>query len=162
MKFTLPPAHLARRALLIALSLTALAFVLFSAVDIESANNLLFSTAVVFAAALLAGLLAGIGDAGQAAGQQEEPKSVFVGNLAFKARPEELRELFSPYGSVRSVRIMTDRATRRPRGFAFVEMDAPAAAKAISALDGREFLGRKLRVSEGSENRRNGNGREAA
>lgn len=78
-------------------------------------------------------------------------KSIFVGNLAFKANQQDLRELFSPYGTVHSVRIMTDRATRRPRGFGFVEMDAKAAAKAIKGLDGSEFLGRKLRVNVGSE-----------
>ncbi len=78
-------------------------------------------------------------------------QSIFVGNLAFKARNEELRELFGKYGEVGSVRIMTDRQTRRPRGFAFVEMPPAAAAKAIKALDGQEFIGRPLRVSEGTE-----------
>ena len=80
-----------------------------------------------------------------------EKVTVFVGNLAFKASQEELQQLFAPYGTVYSVRIMKDRATRRPRGFAFVEMDAAHAPKAIKALDGKEFLGRNLRVNEGAE-----------
>ena len=80
-----------------------------------------------------------------------ENMTIFVGNLAFKASPDELRELFAHYGTVHNVRIMKDRATRRPRGFAFVEMDAGQAPKAIKALDGKEFLGRQLRVNEGVE-----------
>jgi hypothetical protein len=84
-------------------------------------------------------------------GNSGESISVFVGNLSFKASPEELRELFATYGEVRSVRIMKDRATRRPRGFAFVEMGEPQAAKAIKGLDGREFMGRPLRVNAGVE-----------
>lgn len=80
-----------------------------------------------------------------------ESVSVFVGNLSFKASPEELRELFTTYGEVRSVRIMKDRATRRPRGFAFVEMGETQAAKAIKGLDGKEFMGRSLRVNTGTE-----------
>ena len=80
-------------------------------------------------------------------------KTVFVGNLAFKANRDELRQLFERYGTVHSVRIMTDRVTRRPRGFAFVEMDEKAVAAAIKGLDGKEFYGRNLRVNEGSDQR---------
>lgn len=86
-----------------------------------------------------------------------EKVTIFVGNLAFKASQEELQRLFSPFGTVHSVRIMKDRTTRRPRGFAFVEMDANHAPKAIKALDGQDFLGRNLRVNEGAERQdRNG------
>lgn len=80
-----------------------------------------------------------------------ENMTIFVGNLAFKASQNELRDLFAPFGTVHSVRIMKDRATRRPRGFAFVEMDCNHAPRAIKKLDGYEFLGRKLRVNEGVE-----------
>lgn len=78
-------------------------------------------------------------------------KSIFVGNLAYRASKQELQQLFAPYGTVHSVRIMIDRMTRRPRGFGFVEMDAQGAAAAIRALDGREFYGRQLKVSEGND-----------
>ncbi|HKJ76563.1 MAG TPA: RNA-binding protein [Gammaproteobacteria bacterium] len=80
-----------------------------------------------------------------------ERKTVYVGNLAFKASRDELRELFEPYGEVHSVRIMTDRATRKPRGFGFVEMDPAGADAAIDALNGQEFLGRTLKVNIGKE-----------
>lgn len=79
-----------------------------------------------------------------------DTQTVFVGNLAFKATDEDLRTLFSPYGPVQSTRIMRDRKTRRPRGYGFVEMPVPQARKAIQALDGKEFHGRKLRVKEGN------------
>lgn len=103
------------------------------------------------AGALLGSFIAAIRVSSDSAGDGARSKSIFVGNLAFKANQQELRELFSPYGTVHSVRIMTDRATRRPRGFGFVEMDPKAANKAIKGLDGSEFLGRKLRVNIGSE-----------
>ena len=80
--------------------------------------------------------------------------SVFVGNLAFKANANDLRELFSDYGDVQGVRVMTDRATRRPKGFAFVEMDKKGAKAAISDLDGSEFFGRDIKVNYATRRKR--------
>ena len=82
---------------------------------------------------------------------EQEVKSIFVGNLAFKASKEELRNLFSQYGYVHAVRIMTDRATRRPRGFAFVEMNARDADAAIRELNNVEFCGRNIKVKAGKD-----------
>ncbi|MDH5190854.1 MAG: RNA-binding protein [Gammaproteobacteria bacterium] len=82
-------------------------------------------------------------------------KTIFVGNLAFKARRDELSKLFSEYGQVNSVRIMTDRETRRPRGFGFIEMNSSDAKAAIKALDGYEFMGRDLKVNEANERNAN-------
>ncbi|HFD33367.1 MAG TPA: RNA-binding protein [Gammaproteobacteria bacterium] len=73
--------------------------------------------------------------------------SVFIGNLAFKANAGDLRELFEEYGDVLGVRVMTDRATRRPKGFAFVEMSKKGAKAAIADLDGSEFFGRDIKVN---------------
>jgi RNA recognition motif-containing protein len=81
----------------------------------------------------------------------EDVKTVFVGNLAFRASKRDLGELFQQYGTVHSVRLMTDRATRKPRGFGFVEMDPAGAAAAISNLDEHEFHGRQIRVNEANE-----------
>ncbi len=78
-----------------------------------------------------------------------ESATIFVGNVPYRATTEELRSLFAPFGEVLSVRLMTDRVTRRPRGFGFVEMKRSTAAAAIRELDGVEFLGRELKVSEG-------------
>jgi hypothetical protein len=83
-----------------------------------------------------------------------DTKTLYVGNIAFSARRHELEKLFSRYGNVQSIRIVTDRETRRPRGYGFVEMAQRDAHKAIGALDGFEFKGRNLRVNEANERAR--------
>ncbi|MBD5608157.1 MAG: RNA-binding protein [Desulfovibrio sp.] len=75
-------------------------------------------------------------------------KSIYVGNLPWSATEEEVRELFSPYGNVLNVKLVSDRDTGRARGFGFVEMDDAEAEKAIEALDNTSFGGRTLRVNE--------------
>jgi RNA recognition motif-containing protein len=73
---------------------------------------------------------------------------VFVGNLEFKTTQSEVEELFSQAGSVREVFLPADRATGRPRGFAFVEFDTDEeAGRAIEMFDGYELGGRALRVN---------------
>ncbi len=75
-------------------------------------------------------------------------KNIFVGNLPFNSSEEELRNLFAPYGEVQQVKIMTDQATGRSRGFAFVEMTQDDQAQAaIAALNGKDFGGRNLTVN---------------
>ena len=78
-------------------------------------------------------------------------KRLYVGNLPFSTREEELRELFAAHGSVGSVRIVTDRETGRSRGFAFVELDDAGAEAAVRALDGHALRGRPLRVNQSVE-----------
>ena len=78
-------------------------------------------------------------------------ESIFVGNLAFKMPANALRELFEEYGQVHAVRLMTDRVTRKPRGFGFVEMNRRQARAAIRALDGTEFFGREIKVNLANE-----------
>ena len=75
--------------------------------------------------------------------------NIFVGNLAFTTTEQDLRQLFEPYGTVETIRIMTDRETGRSRGFGFVEMpDSHAAERAIDALNGTPLAGRTLTVNE--------------
>jgi RNA recognition motif-containing protein len=75
--------------------------------------------------------------------------NIFVGNLAFTTTEQDLRQLFEPYGTVDTVRIMTDRETGRSRGFGFVEMpDSLAAHSAMDALNGTSLAGRALTVNE--------------
>jgi len=75
--------------------------------------------------------------------------NIFVGNLAFTTTEQDLRQLFEPYGTVETVRMMTDRDTGRSRGFGFVEMpDSRAAESAIDALNGTPVAGRALTVNE--------------
>jgi RNA recognition motif-containing protein len=82
-------------------------------------------------------------------------KKLYVGNLPFTATEDELRQLFGRHGSVDSVKVITDRETGRPRGFAFVEMSEPSAATdAIRALDGTQMGGRALKVNEAQDKAR--------
>ena len=75
--------------------------------------------------------------------------NLFVGNLSWDVTQDELESAFSAYGQVGSAKIMMDRETGKPRGFAFVEMaNDSEAQKAIAALHGREFKGRALNVNE--------------
>lgn len=75
--------------------------------------------------------------------------NIFVGNLAFTTTEQDLRQLFEPYGTVDTVRIMTDRETGRSRGFGFVEMpDRHAAQTAMEALNGTSLAGRALTINE--------------
>jgi RNA recognition motif-containing protein len=75
--------------------------------------------------------------------------NIFVGNLAFSTTEQDLHQLFKPYGTIETVRIMTDRETGRSRGFGFVEMpDNRAAHSAIEALNGMSLAGRALMVNE--------------
>lgn len=75
-------------------------------------------------------------------------KKIYVGNLPYAVSEDELRQLFEKTGSVLSVRIITDAATGRPRGFGFVEMSDEDADKAITALNGTTMGDRTLNVSE--------------
>ena len=87
-------------------------------------------------------------------------KKLYVGNLAFGVTSEALQELFSQAGTVVSASVIEDRETGRSRGFGFVEMaTAEEAATAIQQLNGREFNGRNLTVSEAKERTDRGGGR---
>jgi RNA recognition motif-containing protein len=88
-------------------------------------------------------------------------KTIYVGNLPFSSTQAEITDLFSRFGTVHSVNLISDRETGRPRGFGFVEMDPEQALAAIEALNGTELGGRSLRVNEarGREDRGGGGDR---
>jgi len=74
---------------------------------------------------------------------------VYVGNLAFSVKEDELREKFASFGELTEVTIIMDRMSGRSKGFGFVTFaDDEAAKKAIAELDGKEFQGRNLKVNE--------------
>jgi len=76
-------------------------------------------------------------------------KNIYVGNLSFTAKEEEVRSLFEPFGQIEKVQIITNRDTGQSRGFAFVEMPDDAQAEAaINGLNGKEIAGRALSVNE--------------
>jgi len=77
---------------------------------------------------------------------------IYVGNLSYTASEEELKDLFEQHGAVVSVKIITDKFSGKSKGFGFVEMDgADKASAAVEALNGVNFKGRNLRVSEARE-----------
>ena len=78
---------------------------------------------------------------------------LFVGNLSFNTTELDLRNVLTEAGlSFTEVKIVTERETGRPRGFAFVEMaDQASATKAMEALNHRELDGRELNVNEARE-----------
>ena len=80
------------------------------------------------------------------------PSKVFVGNLDFNTTRQEVQDLFAQVGTVRDVFLPTDRETRRPRGFAFVEYESDEdAAKAIEQFNGYQLSGRALRVNQAED-----------
>ena len=92
--------------------------------------------------------------------------TIYVGNLSYQVKEDDLKLAFAEYGTVSRVQVPTDRETGRPRGFAFVEMEKETEeAAAIEALDGAEWMGRDLKVNKakpreerGSSSRSGGGG----
>ena len=75
--------------------------------------------------------------------------NIYVGNMSYGTSEDELRALFEAHGRVDAVRVITDRDTGRPKGFAFVEMaDDTEARAAMDAVNGQEVDGRALTVNE--------------
>lgn len=148
MKFEVPSLGYFVKTIIIALLLAILGFVLYPYLEL---GNL--SMQRVFSYAILTGAVIGslITAVGIKLSGENHTESIFVGNLAFKMPPNALRELFEQYGQVHAVRLMTDRVTRKPRGFGFVEMNRKEARAAIRALDGTEFFGRQLKVNIANE-----------
>lgn len=81
----------------------------------------------------------------------DDVRTLYVGNLPYRANETSVRELFSNYGTVVSVRLMKDKHTGKRRGFGFVEMADNDLDNAISALNDTEFQQRTLKVREAKE-----------
>ncbi|MCR6544987.1 RNA recognition motif domain-containing protein [Dehalobacterium formicoaceticum] len=75
-------------------------------------------------------------------------RTLYVGNLPWSTKSEELTTAFGAHGEVMNSRIITDRETGRSKGFGFVEVNDEDVEKMIEAMNGREFSGRVLTVSE--------------
>jgi RNA recognition motif-containing protein len=85
-------------------------------------------------------------------------RRLYVGNLSFNTTELDLRDAFGQAGTVAEAKVMTDRETGRPRGFAFVEMSSEEEAQnAIAQFNGRELDGRTIKVNE-AEDRTGGGG----
>lgn len=125
-------------------------FFVFSSI---SATPILIA-AFVFISAFLAPLISSSSDSAQtsiSSDSKSDIKTLYVGNLPYRANEAAVRELFANYGHVESVRLMKDKHTGKRRGFGFVEMPANALEKAIKALNDAEFQQRTLKVREAKE-----------
>jgi cold-inducible RNA-binding protein len=86
-------------------------------------------------------------------------KRLYVGNLSYSTTEADLRDAFAAAGEVAEVKVVLDRDTGRPRGFAFVEMATEAAAQsAMETLNGKDLQGRTIAVSEARERSGGGGG----
>ena len=75
--------------------------------------------------------------------------NMYVGNLSYNVKESDLRQVMEEYGVVESVKLITDRETRRSKGFAFVEMpESSEASNAIKELNAAEYAGRPMVVKE--------------
>ncbi len=76
-------------------------------------------------------------------------RKLYVGNLPDSATEQDLSDKFAAYGTVESVKLITDRDTGRSRGFGFIEMASEAEAQAaIDSLDGTNYEGQSMKVNE--------------
>ncbi len=75
--------------------------------------------------------------------------NLYVGNLAYNVTEEDLQTMFSEFGEVVSVNIIKDKYSGQSKGFGFVDMPNNSEAdKAIKALNGTEFMGRRIKVNQ--------------
>ncbi len=87
-------------------------------------------------------------------------RKLYVGNLPDSATEQDLLDKFSAFGTVKSVKLITDRDTGRTRGFGFIEMASEAEAQAaIDSLDGTNYEGQSMKVNEARpQQKRSGGG----
>jgi len=88
-----------------------------------------------------------------------QQNKLYVGNLSFSVDEAQLRELFSAYGEISELALITDRETGRSKGFAFITFATQQAAEKALEMDGKEIDTRKLRVNVAQERDSKGGGR---
>jgi heterogeneous nuclear ribonucleoprotein A1/A3 len=84
---------------------------------------------------------------------------IYVGNLSYDTTGEDLNELFSKFGQIADVKLITDRDTGRSKGFAFITFAQEEPIEDALALNGTEFQGRRVKVNAAKEENRSGGGR---
>jgi len=149
MKSLLPSARTILIAIAISIVIGIIGFFVLGAIETTIANATRYQTYILMAGALFGALIAQIVNAYQ--NRPAEVVSLFIGNLPFRASNQQLKQVFSEHGTVHNIRLMTDKVTRKPRGFGFVEMNKNHAKAAIKMLDGYEFMGRELKVNYANE-----------
>ena len=131
---------------IVAVILAVIAYFLSTVIGNSSAITAVFVLVSAFIAPLI-----GSSNSTESEAADEEVKTLYVGNLPYRANESAIRELFSEHGQVHSVRLMKDKHTGKRRGFGFVEMSANAADAAVLSLNDTEFQQRTLKVREAKE-----------
>ena len=151
MKSLLPSLRSLSIALVLSIMVGIIGYIIFNALNLGTSENLRFHTYVLMIGTLIGAISVQIISAFN--DRPAEVVSLFIGNLPFRASNQQLRQVFSEHGTVHNIRLMTDKVTRKPRGFGFVEMNKNHAKAAIKMLDGYEFMGRELKVNYANENK---------
>ncbi|MGB1263598.1 MAG: RNA recognition motif domain-containing protein [Cognaticolwellia sp.] len=135
--------------------LTFIVALVFSVAVYFLANSglLTLSSVTIAAVAFICAFVAPLVGKAQANTEEADTSiaTLYVGNLPYRANEAAVRELFSQYGQVQSVRLMKDKHTGKRRGFGFVEISSADADNAVSKLNDSEFQQRTLKVREAKE-----------
>jgi RNA recognition motif-containing protein len=75
-------------------------------------------------------------------------KTLYVGNIPWSTKEDDLQQFFSQFGEIEECRIITERSTGRSRGYGFVEVNEEQAAEIVEKSNGVELEGRKIVVNE--------------
>lgn len=135
--------------LIIAAALAVVSYFLLPILGIEFSSNLSLALGLLLGGvfAPLIGSLINIDFASNdAEPDMRDSKTLYVGNLPYRANEQSVQEHFESEGKVHSVRLMKDRRTGKRKGYGFVEMDTKGANKAITKLNDSEFQERTLKV----------------
>lgn len=131
--------------LIIAFVLALITFFIFNTITISSVHVAIAVFITVAVSPLLGELLS------SAIASSAKVKTLYVGNLPYKANESDIKTLFSEHAKVHSVRLMKDKHTGKRRGFGFVEISASAMEETIATLNDSEFQQRTLKVREAKE-----------
>jgi RNA recognition motif-containing protein len=86
-------------------------------------------------------------------------KKIYVGNLSFNTTEQDLRNQFSNYGEISEIALIRDKFTNKPKGFCFITFAGQKSAQDALEMNGKEFLGRSLKVNMAQERNRESGGR---
>ena len=132
------------------ITIIIVAIVCYAVVQFAFSASLLSSSLSIAIGVLIGGVVATFSTGGSTE-KKEKSKSLYVGNLPYKANEAVVRSLFEQHGKVFSVRLLKDKHTGKRRGFGFVEVAEADADKIISALNDKEFQQRTLKVREAKQ-----------
>lgn len=130
---------------IIALVCAVIGYVIANSIELSA----IFVAIIAFVSAIVASLFSD--GSPSSSNDSDDVKTLYVGNLPYRANEGAVRALFSEYGQVHSVRLMKDKHTGKRRGFGFVEMASNDISGAIDKLNDSEFQQRTLKVREAKE-----------